>query len=92
MSRYISPNIDLLLPWYSTIDEDHSFKKIVGGFLLAFLLFSLIVAVYPVPEKTREQKETLPPQLARVILEKKELPPPPPPKPKPQAKRKKARA
>ena len=82
MSRYISSNIDLLLPWYSTIDEDYAFKKIVGGFLLAFLLFSVLVAFYPVPEKTREQKETLPPQLARVILEKKELPIQPPPKPK----------
>lgn len=89
MSRYISPNIDLLLPWYSTIDEDNTFKKIVGSFLLAFLLFSVVVAFYPVPEKTREEKETLPPQLARVILEKKELPAPPPPKPKPKPKEKK---
>jgi outer membrane biosynthesis protein TonB len=87
LSQAISLNIDLLLPWYSTIDEDRSFKKIVGGFLLAFLLFSIIVAFYPVPEKTREQKETLPPQLARVILEKKELPPPPVPKPKPLEKK-----
>ncbi len=77
---------DLLLPWYSTWEEDSKFKKIILKFLLAFLIFTVIVYFYPVPEKTREEKETLPPELARVILEKKELPKPPPPKPKPKPK------
>ena len=75
---------NLLLPWYSTEEEDKTFKKCLKRFAIAFLIFSLLVWVYPVPEKTREQKETLPSELARVILEKKELPPPPKLKPKPK--------
>jgi outer membrane biosynthesis protein TonB len=80
----VSPN--LLLPWYSTEDEDRSFLKILRNFLIAFLVLTPIVYFYPVPEKTREEKEIPPPDLARVILEKKELPKPPPPKPKPKPK------
>jgi outer membrane biosynthesis protein TonB len=81
----VSPN--LLLPWYSSEDEDRSFKKILRNFFIAFLVLTPIVYFYPVPEKTREEKEIPPPDLARVILEKKELPKPPPPKPKPEPKK-----
>lgn len=87
MSYFHLPGPELLLPWYSTQDEDLVFKKILRRFLIAFLIFSVIIYFYPVREKTREEKETLPPVLARVVLEKKELPPPPPPKPKPEPKK-----
>lgn len=87
MSYFHLPGPELLLPWYSTEDEDFRFKKILKRFLIAFLVLSVIVYFYPVKEKTREEKETLPPVLARVVLEKKELPPPPKPKPKPEPKK-----
>lgn len=87
MSYFRLSGPELLLPWYSTEDEDLRFKKILKRFLIAFLVLSVIVYFYPVKEKTREQKETLPPVLARVVLEKKELPPPPKPKPKPEPKK-----
>lgn len=87
MSYFHLSGPELLLPWYSAEEEDRTFKKIVRNFLIAFLVLSVIVYFYPVREKTREQKETLPPVLARVVLEKKQLPPPPPPKPKPEPKK-----
>jgi outer membrane biosynthesis protein TonB len=87
LSYFHLPGPELLLPWYSTEDEDLTFKKILRRFLIAFIVLSVIIYFYPVREKTREQKEALPPVLARVVLEKKELPPPPPPKPKPEPKK-----
>lgn len=79
---------DLILPWSSTEQEDGRFKKILRACLLVFVVFAIAVPLMPVPEITREQQETLPPQLARVILEKKELPKPEPVIPKPKEKKK----
>jgi protein TonB len=79
---------DLLLPWSSTEQEDGRFKKILRNSMLFFAVFAVVVPLMPVPEITREQQETLPPQLARVILEEKELPKPEPIIPKPKEKKK----
>lgn len=88
--------LNLALPWSSTIDDDKRFTKILGGFLVAMVIVSVIVTLVNVPEIAREEKEKLPPQLARVVLEKQELPPPKPveppkpeevkPEPKPEQK------
>lgn len=80
---------DSMLPWSSTEQEDRYFRKILRNSLIGFAVFAIVVPFLPVPEITREQKETLPPQLARVILEKKELPKPVPVKPKPKPKEEK---
>lgn len=79
---------DLILPWSSTRQEDSRFKAILRGCLALFVVLAVVVPLLPVPEIPREQQETLPPQLARVILEEKPLPKPEPviPKPKPQKK------
>ncbi len=82
-----APNLEL--PWYSSIDEDIRYKKILKIALAILVVFAIIIPLIPVPELTREERETLPPQLARVVLEKKELPkPPPPPPPKPKEEEK----
>lgn len=75
---------NLLLPWFSTQEEDQTFKKMLSKFVIGFVVLLAIVWVYPVPDKTREEKEAVPPVLARVVLEKKELSPPPTLKPKPK--------
>lgn len=77
---------DLLLPWSSSVEADARFLRMLRNALLALLVIAIIVPFLPVAEITREQKEALPPQLARVILEKKELPKPEPVKPKPKKK------
>jgi TonB family protein len=69
-----SPN----LPW-STLDRDERrFYLITTTVLLFALLFGLIVPVIQLPEKERFKKQTLPPRLARLILEQKKAPPPKP--------------
>lgn len=79
---------NLELPWSSSIDDDKRFTKILLGFLIAMLVVSAVVTIVNLPEVTRAEKEKLPPQLARVVLEKQELPPPKPVEPpKPEEKK-----
>ncbi|AQQ69077.1 energy transducer TonB [Microbulbifer agarilyticus] len=76
------------LPWASTEEEDQRFGKFLRSGFIAFVVLGALFTFIPAPELTREQKEQLPPQLARVILEKKELPKPvEKPKPKPVEKK-----
>ncbi len=71
------------LPW-STLDKDERrFYLITAVVLLIALLLGTIVPVIDLPEKERFKKQTLPPRLARLILEQKKAPPPKP-KPKPK--------
>ncbi|MCK7597825.1 AgmX/PglI C-terminal domain-containing protein [Microbulbifer sp. CAU 1566] len=77
------------LPWASTEEEDQRFRKFLKVGFAAFVVVGALFTFIPAAELTREQKEQLPPQLARVILEKKELPKPvETPKPKPVEKKK----
>ncbi|MFT4825975.1 MAG: outer membrane biosynthesis protein TonB [Halioglobus sp.] len=82
---------ELALPWESSREEDSRFYKILRIMLAITLVVALVIPFLSIPELTREEKEELPPQLARIVLEKKELPPPLPPepiKPKPVVKKK----
>lgn len=65
------------LPW-ALGDDDDRFKKILSVALVIFLIFALPITFMKLPELTRAEKSELPPQLARVMLEKQELPPPKP--------------
>ena len=77
-----------LLPWASTEEEDQRFNRFLKSGIAAFVVIGALFTFIPAPELTREQAEKLPPQLARVILEKKELPKPvEKPKPKPLEKK-----
>lgn len=73
--------LNLQLPWSSSILDDKRFHTILAVSAGIMLALSIIVTIVDVPELTRAEKEELPPQLARVILEKKELPPPKPVEP-----------
>jgi periplasmic protein TonB len=94
MARILMP--DLELPWSSSIEDDKRYTRILWVFIALMLLISIAVTVIQLPEQARAEKEKLPPQLARVLLEKKELPPPKPveppkveekkPEPKPESK------
>lgn len=80
---------DMVLPWASSEQEDKRFRSILRNCLIVFVVIAFVMPFLPVAEITREEKEALPPQLARVILEKKELPKPEPVKPKPKPKEEK---
>ncbi len=72
----LSPNLEL--PWSSSIGDDKRFHKILLVSFAALLVLSLVVTVVDVPEQARAEREKLPPQLARVVLEKQQLPLPKP--------------
>jgi len=89
MARVVmAPNLQL--PWTSTEEDNRRYFKILGILLIPFLVFSITIPLVNVPLPDREELEKLPPQLARVVLEKKELPTPAPtptPTPKPEEKK-----
>ncbi|WP_039916871.1 AgmX/PglI C-terminal domain-containing protein [Cellvibrio mixtus] len=70
----------LQLPWALAKDDDR-FKKILLVLLAVFFALAIPITVVKLPELTRAEKEQLPPQLARVMLEKQELPVPIPVEP-----------
>jgi protein TonB len=74
MSDYVMANMQL--PW-SSGGDDARFKKILIISMVVFLAFAIPITLMKLPELTRKEKAELPPQLARVMLEKQELPPPP---------------
>ncbi len=73
---YADTVVVMQLPWAAN-NNDQRFKKILVISLLAFFGVAIPISVVTVPELTRAEKERLPPQLARVVLTQKELPPPP---------------
>ena len=64
------------LPWVES-NSDQQFLKILLVFLLVFSLLSVVVARVTLPELTRAEKEMLPPQLARIVMEQKLVAPEP---------------
>lgn len=73
MSTYAISSLQL--PWSITNEDERFNKFLLAGFVL-FVLASLPITLMKLPELTRAEKAELPPQLARVMLEKQELPPP----------------
>lgn len=69
-----------MLPWNTQDADERRFYLITLTVLLITLLFGTLIPIIELPEKERFKKQTLPPRLARLILEQKQLPPP---KPKP---------
>jgi len=77
---------ELLLPWESSHAEDSLYRRILRVLLVLLALVAVAIPLVQLPELTREQQEEVPPHLAQVILEKKELPKPEPVIPKPPEK------
>jgi len=78
----ITPYYFSTLPWSSGEQENRLFGRITVAVLVVTLFFGFAVMVTDVPEQTREQKEKIPPQLAK-ILEAQEPPPVAMPEPEP---------
>ncbi|NOX52360.1 MAG: energy transducer TonB, partial [Gammaproteobacteria bacterium] len=72
---------DFDLPWDNKRQDRQSFKKWLTACLAILLFVGLPMPWLVLPEVEREELEELPPQLARILLEKPEpkIPPPPPP-------------
>jgi outer membrane biosynthesis protein TonB len=68
------------LPWDRGRDDARRLRRWMGVCLLLTLGGGIVIPLLPLPETPREVLETLPPQLARIRLERPEptVPPPPP--------------
>lgn len=70
------------LPWDLDRDDLRKFKRWLLICVVSITVGGAVIPLLPVPEVDREELEELPPQLARILLEKPEpVVPPPPPKP-----------
>jgi hypothetical protein len=65
------------LPWVSSKTENNTFFKITVCVLVCTLLFAIYVTLSEVPEIPRAEQERIPPQLAKIILAQKPVPPAP---------------
>ncbi len=73
---------DFNLPWDSDRQDNKRFRQWLSAWVLAICVCGLVIPFLPLSEIEREELEELPPQLARIVLEKPEpAPPPPPPEP-----------
>lgn len=77
------------LPWDSDSDDARSLKRWLAASLLVVGVAGAIVPWLTLPEVPREMIEALPPQLARIVLEKPQpvIPPPPTPEVREEPKR-----
>jgi periplasmic protein TonB len=75
-----APQFDL--PWDINREDARKFNRWLMICVLSIAVGGIVIPWLPVPETDRETLEELPPQLARIVLEKpKPVIPPPPPKP-----------
>jgi TonB family protein len=70
------------LAWEGDEESQTRFKRILRVALLLLLVFALLIALLPAP-RTQPGAATVPPQLARVMIQEQPKPPPPP---KPEVK------
>jgi outer membrane biosynthesis protein TonB len=68
-----------VLPWATALDDEVLFRRIRRNVLIACVILCLLMLFLPTPQVDRAQPQPLPPQLAKLVLER-EPPPPPPPK------------
>ncbi len=66
------------LPWHTAEDEEERFRRILKRSLIIFLVFALILPILPLPKIDRAKVEELPPRLAKLLLERQQLPKPEP--------------
>ncbi|MFB3104814.1 MAG: hypothetical protein ACE1ZA_07795, partial [Pseudomonadales bacterium] len=71
---------DYSLPWESGRSDTKRLKQWLLGCVLTVLILGIAMPWLPVPEVEREELEALPPNLARIMMEKPEPVVVPPPK------------
>ncbi len=69
------------LPWSLAAEEEKRFWRILRNVVIALTVFGLLLPLLPLPQPDRTQAPSIPPRLARVVIERQAPPPPPPPPP-----------
>ncbi len=72
------------LPWEMAQEQDDRFRKLAQQFLIAAVVFGLVMPFMPIPEPDPTAVEEVPQRFARLLIDKPKPPPPPVVKPKPQ--------
>lgn len=67
------------LPWEADVEQARRFRKLLSGAIAVLVVLGLVIPLIHVPKRT--VLDTVPPRLARVMIEEKPQPPPPPPPP-----------
>jgi TonB family protein len=80
-SRYAISFRQSILPWADALADEARFKRIRNRVLIVCALLSLLFLLLPKPTEDRTQVAELPPQLAKIVLEREKPAPPPPPAP-----------
>jgi len=75
------------LPWSASPTEERRFRAITTTMLVAYVLLAALVVLIKVPPANRYEAETVPPRLAKLVIQEKPKPPPPPPPPKVEEKK-----
>jgi TonB family protein len=70
-----------VLPWALAPGDEARYKRIRNRVLITAALLCLLFLLMPKPQHDRTQVAELPPQLAKIVLERETAPPPPPPAP-----------
>jgi periplasmic protein TonB len=68
-----------VLAWAVSPEDEARFSRIKNTVLIASALVCLLLLWLPRPVEDRAQVQELPPQLARLVLEREVAPSPPPP-------------
>ncbi len=74
------------LPWTRETEEYTRLRKISLGVMGTLFVMSVIIPFLPVSDIERNAATDIPPRLAKLVIEKKALPPPPPP-PEPEVEK-----
>jgi outer membrane biosynthesis protein TonB len=69
------------LPWALGREDQQRFRRWLAACLLLVVGIGAVIPLLTLPEVSREEQEALPPQLARIVMEKPKPVIPPPPKP-----------
>ena len=72
------------LPWEMAQEQDDRFQKLVKQFLIAVVVFGLVMPFMPIPKADPDAVEEVPQRFAKLLIDKPKPPPPPVVKPKPQ--------
>lgn len=70
-----------VLPWAESLADNARFKRIRNRVLIASALLCLLFLLLPRPQEDRTQVAELPPQLAKIVLEREQPTQPAPPAP-----------
>ncbi len=84
MSSYpLAPHYRSFRLWDLDSEQEQRFRKLWIGLLVAGLVLAVLFSLIQLPERSTLAQQTIPPRLAKIVIER-ELPPPPPPPPPPQ--------